>query len=228
MRSTTESIKSLVAWPVPCARESRNRGAATRLRLVGLFVGLSLVVAACSPMGGDAPSATRAAVSPPSTSGTEPTSVSSEQSPTTSLLRTSTTVEAGLPIGGPDLEGAPAAVATRVPLPYCGADIEVRGRNQTLEGLEHDEEARECFTARVEAGHPAEMVQARLTIEGDWIIFVLRLLPDGSVRVYTDATRDGFGARAWFVADCRSIDTSTVQPVGCTDQPLQLTTEPFP
>ncbi len=210
------------------ARDSRSRGEAISLRLVVLFVGMSLAAAACSPTGGGATSTTQAPVSASSPTGTPSTSVPLEQPTTTSLVPGSTTVEAGLPIGGPDLDGAPPEVATRVPLPYCGVDIEVRGRNQTFEGLDHDEESRECFAARIDAGDPAEMIQARLTTEGDWIIFILRLLPDGRVQVYTDATRDGFGARAWFLAECRSIDASTIEPIGCSDQPLRPTAEPSP
>lgn len=143
----------------------------------------------------------------------------------TSTMNTSTTLSPGIPIGGPELEGAPPQVADRLPLPYCGADIEARGAGGTFAGIEHDPGSHECFASRVEAGLPAELIQARLTVEGDWIVIILRHLADRSVLVYLDATRDSFSTRAWFLFDCASIDTATLEPVGCGDHPLQLTAE---
>ncbi len=105
---------------------------------------------------------------------------------------------------GPSLTGAPDEVGGRAPLPYCGAELRTPSMINPLPNIEISEGASACYEQRVAAGLPAEMIEIFSTIEGDPIVRLLRLLPDGREEVFTDSTRDTFGTQAWSRLICAS------------------------
>ena len=93
---------------------------------------------------------------------------------------------------------APAAVAGRTSLPSCGVE-------QSGQGGPYDEVARACFWRAYEDRRPAEFISSRPTTEGDPITWIYRVLPDGSVEVFIDSTRDTYGSGVWSHARCRTL-----------------------
>jgi hypothetical protein len=77
--------------------------------------------------------------------------------------------------------------------------------------------AADCFAGRFESGLAAELVRVVTTIEGDAIVTVLRPTGDGSVVLFTDATRDAFGTQAWFAHVCDGYDAAVGQPTNCAE-----------
>jgi hypothetical protein len=122
--------------------------------------------------------------------------------------------------GGPSFDGAPPEVNNRVPLFYCGADIQF----PPFEDLEHDPGSGDCFEERVEAGLVAEWIRVSITFEGDPILRIVRFLDDGTLEQYTDSTRDNFGTRAWFFQTCGGYDSIEGEVVGCGEA-VQLSPE---
>ncbi len=97
-------------------------------------------------------------------------------------------------------ENAPASVRDRPLLPPCGLERALR-----LDGP-WNELARECFRTAYEQNQPAEFISTRLTIEGDPITYVYRILGFQRFEIFVDSTRDRFGAQAWTRLDCRSLN----------------------
>jgi hypothetical protein len=54
----------------------------------------------------------------------------------------------GLPMGGPEIPGAPEPVATREPLPYCGAEVIGFSDGNPYEFIELVQGASECYRSR--------------------------------------------------------------------------------
>lgn len=96
-----------------------------------------------------------------------------------------------LPSGGSVPPRAPDLVATRSPLPYCGAALRFpnAGVNTTF-GIDVSEGAVECYRRRAEAGLPVEMIEIGSTEEGDPVLAIRRLLLDGQEETFSDLTRD--------------------------------------
>src|SRR5439155_23353744 len=95
---------------------------------------------------------------------------------------------------------APPAVANRTVLASCGTE-----RAITQQGP-WNEAARECFWQAYRAQRPAEFMSTRLTIEGDPITSIYRVLPGGRVEIFIDSTQDRFAAdRGWQRLDCATL-----------------------
>ena len=60
----------------------------------------------------------------------------------------------------------------------------------------------DCYRLRAEVGLPVEMIEIYTTLEGDPILMIRRLLPDGQEETFSDMTRDSFGTQAWFHLIC--------------------------
>lgn len=125
-----------------------------------------------------------------------------------------------LPIGGPELPGAPGLVAARRPLPYCGAAIAALADLWEFEGLIHDGTAAGCFADRVERGLDAELATVEFTVEGDAIVSLLRTQHREPIEVFTDTTRNRVGSGAWMMYSCSSYAAASGQPSECTPPTL--------
>ena len=105
----------------------------------------------------------------------------------------------GPPAGLMPLDGPlPAVVANRTPLPGCG--FERAGQSGPW-----NEAARWCFVEAAAAGRPAEFATRVLSVEGDPIQFVYRVLGPGSFEVFVDATRDAWGSGRWEAYRCTHL-----------------------
>lgn len=137
-------------------------------------------------------------------------------STTTSTTIPAVSNETELPLGGPVPAGAPDAVADRVPLPYCGASLRFPNTGvNPFPAIELVDDADACYQSRAEAGQPVEMIQIGWTGEGDPILAVRRVLPDGQEETFLDMTRDTFGTRAWFYLECSSYQPPGSQVENC-------------
>jgi hypothetical protein len=87
-----------------------------------------------------------------------------------------------LPVGLPDW------VANRQQLPACGEERHVRG--------DTDVEARQCLLDAYRAGREAELITTEAITEGREVTRYLRVHADGTIEVFTDATRDTLRADA--------------------------------
>lgn len=92
----------------------------------------------------------------------------------------------------------PHVVANRIPLPSCGEE-------QAGQGGPWNEGARACFWEAYQEHRPAEFISTYPTIEGDPITSIYRVLPDGSVEIFIDSTRDRFGSGSWLHVSCRTL-----------------------
>lgn len=112
----------------------------------------------------------------------------------------------GTQSGGPSVEGAPAVVANREPLFYCGAEV-IEGlgpSSNPYEDIEVVDGASSCYHERATAGQPSEMILLMVTIEGDPIMQIRRFMPDGREILFWDTTQDDLGAMAWLMIECDS------------------------
>jgi len=89
-----------------------------------------------------------------------------------------------LPAGPPDW------VTNREALPACGAEEVTAGRQP-------NREARECLLDAWREGRAAELISERPSVEGDPITTIYRVMPDGTMDMFIDATRDRFGSGEW-------------------------------
>ena len=192
--------------------ESGNRGRVhrrptfiemvARWSIAGLALGL--LISACTSTTAPTTPTTTTVSGPSSTLPRDPAQISAD-------------AEKGLPQGGPVLAGAPEVVADRSPLPYCGATLLSPNTGvNPFPAIELVDDAVDCYRARAEAGQPAEMVEIGWTTEGDPILHIRRLLPDGREETFSDMTRDAFGIRAWFRLVCPRY-----QPLEGTCEPVE-------
>jgi hypothetical protein len=135
---------------------------------------------------------------------------------------------------GADVAGAPAGAATLDGGTWCGAELPP-GPDVGGDG----EGRRRCLLDAHLAASPAVFVQAATTIEGDPVVTVWRTLGDGTVHVFTDATRDRFGSGTWETQSCARLatrypggaDGNPPTMFGCADDsaaPVVPTAEPVP
>jgi hypothetical protein len=99
----------------------------------------------------------------------------------------------------PTFAAAPAMVAARAPLPFCGDE------NISLPDGTPDVAARACFWEAYEAGSPAEFVSTNTTMEGDPIITIYRVTDAGTVEVFIDSTKDRWSAMTWLRLECPEL-----------------------
>lgn len=184
-------------------RPMRSRGAV-------LAIGLMATVAVACNGEADLPSTT---IRPPAESLTtqaDPT--------TTTIAATTSTSSVDLTEGGPQLTDAPSTVADREPLPYCGAELmEGFGNPNPYSNIELTSGASECYYERVSSGLPAELILVGTTIEGDPVMYVLRVLPDRSEVTFIDATQDDLGAGAWVMIECGEPSDPDQSNETCSD-----------
>ena len=98
-----------------------------------------------------------------------------------------------------DASGLPAAVANRTELPSCGVEQAIRQDGPW------NAVARACFWEAYLAGQPAEFASTRLTMEGDPITTIYRVLGDERVELFIDATQDRWGSGTWEHAACTTL-----------------------
>jgi|GEM_PF-6599978 len=123
----------------------------------------------------------------------------------------------GLPMGGPDIPGGPELVASRVPLPYCGAEVSGFSAGNPYEFIDIVAGAGECYRSRAAAGRPTELISVGYTIEGDPYLFIHRLMPDGREILFWDATQDKYGPMAWVMTECDHYSETGQNDDLCTD-----------
>ncbi|HJQ96600.1 MAG TPA: hypothetical protein VJ935_12945, partial [Acidimicrobiia bacterium] len=78
----------------------------------------------------------------------------------TVVTRSSTTAvgqTGGLPIGGPEIPGAPGLVTSRDPLPYCGAEVIGFSDDNPYDFIDIVVGAGECYRSRATDGQPTEL-----------------------------------------------------------------------
>ena len=92
----------------------------------------------------------------------------------------------------------PDWVTGRTELPSCGAEEVTAGRPPNTE-------ARECLLDAWRESRGAEMVSERATVEGDPITTIYRALPDGTMEMFVDMTRDRFGSGEWARLSCAGL-----------------------
>ena len=115
----------------------------------------------------------------------------------------------------------PEVVRSRSNLPSCGVE------NATSQNGPWNAEGRSCFLNAYQKGQPAEFTSTRLTIEGDPITSIYRVLGPGKVEIFVDTTRDKFGAPGWTRLDCATLAASQTigtQPDFGPDDSCTLTT----
>ena len=104
---------------------------------------------------------------------------------------------------------APAAVVNRTVLPGCGVEIATRQDGPW------NEAARACFWAAYQSHRQAEIATTQLTIEGDPVTSIYRILGAGHVEVFIDQTQDHWSAGGWLRLDCpalAAIDSAAPAP----------------
>ena len=120
--------------------------------------------------------------------------------------------------------GMPGWVANRPLLPACGEERQVRG--------DTDVEARQCLLDAYRAGRDAELITTEAITEGREVTRYLRVHADGTIEVFTDATRDTLRAGAgWERETCgQMLGAEEVRDVwieevfiilDCTDEPVE-------
>jgi hypothetical protein len=104
-----------------------------------------------------------------------------------------------------ELTGPPGAFRNRAQLPACGT---VEAMHQEPAGAAVD-----CFEQALRRGEGAELVVRYFTTEGDPIVEYYRTIPGtAGVEVFTDATEDRYGSRAWSHRRCP--DARSLQAFG--------------
>lgn len=94
----------------------------------------------------------------------------------------------------------PAAVADREPLSSCGTEATPPDGPGSEEAA-----ARKCLLEAFRDGRSAELRRDYKTDEGDVVAELVRVLADGSVEIFVDATRDPNGTGAWTRRMCEGI-----------------------
>jgi hypothetical protein len=112
-------------------------------------------------------------------------------------------------VSGPMEAAGPAAsvpsiVVDRTPLPSCGTE------NATTQRGPWNSTARTCFWSAYEAGTPAEFISTRLTIEGDAVMTIYRVLAAHRVELFVDSTKDRYGFPGWTRLRCSSLSLAAV------------------
>ena len=92
----------------------------------------------------------------------------------------------------------PDWVTGRTELPSCGAE------EVTADRLPN-RAARECVLDAWRESRAAELITERPTVEGDPVTTIVRVLPDGSVELFVDATHDRFGSGEWERLTCQGL-----------------------
>ena len=118
--------------------------------------------------------------------------------------------------------GQPEWVANRKPLPPCGEETVVRG--------DTDVEGRRCLYEAYVDGRDAELISTLAITEGRELTRYWRVHENGTIEVFTDATRDSLAPAEWVRETCgQMLSAEEVRDiwieevfvmVDCEEQPL--------
>jgi hypothetical protein len=100
---------------------------------------------------------------------------------------------------------APAAVRDRVPLPFCGDERVVQGDGANVP-------ARRCFWSAYLARQPAEFASTETTAEGNSVLTIYRIVPNGQLEIFIDQTRAIFATRTWLRVSCQRLAIDRLDP----------------
>jgi hypothetical protein len=100
---------------------------------------------------------------------------------------------------------APAAVHDRVPLPFCGDERSVEANGANVPG-------RRCFWSAYLTRQPAEFASTETTDEGNSVLTIYRILPNGQVEIFIDQTRAIFATRTWLRVSCGRLAINRLDP----------------
>jgi hypothetical protein len=92
----------------------------------------------------------------------------------------------------------PEYVGKREVLPVCGSE-------QSQHGEALNVGARQCLLKAFSEGRAAEFITTQMSVEGDPVTRIIRVLADGSVQIFADATRDRFGSGKWEEIRCTRL-----------------------
>ena len=110
---------------------------------------------------------------------------------------------------GVDLAGAPVDAVALAGASFCGSTIAPAGSSAPEPKEASNADVRGCLLDAQAAKTPAVLVEVGTTTEGDPIVVVWRVLSDGTVAVFTDASRDSFGpaSKGWTLQRCGRLET---------------------
>lgn len=91
----------------------------------------------------------------------------------------------------------PDWVVNRLPLTSCGEEIVERG--------DTDVEARQCLLDAFRAGEGAELITTQAVGQDGQVTRYLRVHENGTIEIFTDATRDPTGSGAWERETCTQM-----------------------
>lgn len=232
---TSVQLPDLAVGPRRPARRRWVAGAAAAVVLFGGGLGVGLFLARDSGPGAPTmllPATTPGSGTPPSP-GTEAPPTGPTPATEAAVNRFDQLTEA-LRVLGADVDGAPAGASSLDGAVWCGAE---QPPEPDPTGLYTDEGRRRCLLDAHLAAAPAVFARLRTTTEGDPIVEVWRTLADGTVEVFTDATRDAEGSGRWETQSCGRLTTRFPGPgvvpttFGCAEDigvPVVHTSEPMP
>jgi hypothetical protein len=108
-------------------------------------------------------------------------------------------------VAAPALDGAPASIRGRTPLPFCGAE------DTTTHDV--DPAIRRCFVDGLLAGSPVELISRSPSTEGDPVVSLLRWSGTGSIERSVHA--DGSWARNRCAITLIETDAAFENAGGC-------------
>lgn len=62
-----------------------------------------------------------------------------------------------------------------------------------------------CLLTAFETGGSGELISTTTSVEGDPITRIIRVLDDGTVEMFVDATRDAYGSGEWERFRCSAL-----------------------
>ncbi|MDQ2689272.1 MAG: hypothetical protein M3Y29_03235 [Chloroflexota bacterium] len=104
----------------------------------------------------------------------------------------------------------PAAIAARPALPSCGHETV----NRQPTGDYYDAAAWACFIEARDAGAQAELIRDSLTPEAGRIRDIYRVLADGTIEWFIDASQDPLSGREWTRQTCADLASVGSDPNG--------------
>ena len=108
-----------------------------------------------------------------------------------------------------NLAGAPADAVALAGASFCGSTVSPIGSSAPETKEASNADVRRCLLEAQATKTPAVLVDIGTTTEGDPIVAVWRVLSDGTVAVFTDASRDSFGpaSKGWTLERCERLET---------------------
>lgn len=120
-----------------------------------------------------------------------------------------------LPAGQPDW------VTNRQPLAACGEEQLVRGDTNL--------DARQCLLGAYRGGRGAELISHETITEGRAVTRYMRVHENGTIEIFTDATRDSLGSGEWERETCgQMLGAEEVRDVWIEEVFIILDCDPQP